>query len=133
LIGQRMLDRYPETLFQTLRRKKGPLFTFSSIRSTKPMVLQCHWQLPAWHAASLATSPTPTSYIQGRDAWSEVPADRFNQKAFYQPQADRLSTMHMEGGFFSARTRARLTARSSICLQMWLRYVKKIPVTVTYK
>ncbi|KAK1772875.1 hypothetical protein QBC33DRAFT_584336 [Phialemonium atrogriseum] len=37
---------------------------------------------------------------QGRDAWSEVPSDRFNQKAFYHPEAERLSTLHMKGGFF---------------------------------
>ncbi|KAF2973282.1 hypothetical protein GQX73_g405 [Xylaria multiplex] len=37
---------------------------------------------------------------QGRDAWSPVPAERFNQKSFYHPQSDRLSTMSMKGGFF---------------------------------
>ncbi|KAK3300886.1 reducing type I polyketide synthase, partial [Chaetomium fimeti] len=36
----------------------------------------------------------------GRDAWSEVPSDRFNQKAFYHPDSQRLSTMSMQGGFF---------------------------------
>lgn len=37
---------------------------------------------------------------QGRDAWSAVPPDRFNQAAFYHPQSDRLSTLSMKGGFF---------------------------------
>lgn len=29
----------------------------------------------------------------GRDAWSEVPSDRFNHEAFYHPDAQRLSTV----------------------------------------
>lgn len=29
----------------------------------------------------------------GRDAWSEVPSNRFNHKAFYHPEAERLSTV----------------------------------------
>ncbi|KAH6854209.1 reducing type I polyketide synthase [Chaetomium sp. MPI-CAGE-AT-0009] len=37
---------------------------------------------------------------EGRDAWSEVPDHRFNQKAFYHPDSQRLSTMSMQGGFF---------------------------------
>ncbi|EAQ92786.1 hypothetical protein CHGG_01021 [Chaetomium globosum CBS 148.51] len=36
----------------------------------------------------------------GRDAWSEVPSNRFNQKAFYHPDNQRLTTMSMQGGFF---------------------------------
>jgi acyl transferase domain-containing protein len=30
---------------------------------------------------------------EGRDAWSEVPDHRFNQKAFYHPDSQRLSTV----------------------------------------
>lgn len=29
----------------------------------------------------------------GRDAWSEVPSNRFNQKAFYHPDNQRLTTV----------------------------------------
>ena len=29
----------------------------------------------------------------GRDAWSEVPSDRFNQKAFYHPDSQKLTTV----------------------------------------
>jgi hypothetical protein len=29
----------------------------------------------------------------GRDAWSDVPSDRFNREAFYHPEAERLSTV----------------------------------------
>lgn len=29
----------------------------------------------------------------GRDAWSDVPSDRFNRQAFYHPEAERLSTV----------------------------------------
>ncbi|KAK5657389.1 hypothetical protein OQA88_2959 [Cercophora sp. LCS_1] len=36
----------------------------------------------------------------GRDAWSDVPADRFNREAFYHPKPEKLSTMHMKGGYF---------------------------------
>jgi hypothetical protein len=32
----------------------------------------------------------------GRDAWSEVPSDRFNQKAFYHPDSQRLTTVSYE-------------------------------------
>ncbi|KAF2229541.1 polyketide synthase [Viridothelium virens] len=49
-----------------------------------------------------ATSPEKLWDLlsQGRDAWSAVPAERFNQKAFYHPQSDRLSTISLKGGFF---------------------------------
>jgi acyl transferase domain-containing protein len=49
-----------------------------------------------------ATSPEKLWELvsQGRDAWSTVPSDRFNQQAFYHPQSDLLSTMSMKGGFF---------------------------------
>ncbi|GAB1318217.1 Polyketide synthase (Fragment) [Madurella fahalii] len=36
----------------------------------------------------------------GRDAWSDVPAERFNRQSFYHPKPENLSTMHMKGGFF---------------------------------
>ncbi|KAF1829172.1 reducing type I polyketide synthase [Decorospora gaudefroyi] len=49
-----------------------------------------------------ATSPEKLWDLvsQGRDAWSTVPGDRFNQQAFFHPQSDLLSTMSMKGGFF---------------------------------
>lgn len=30
---------------------------------------------------------------RGRDAWSEIPDSRFNQKAFYHPDSTRVSTV----------------------------------------
>ncbi|KAK3343540.1 putative polyketide synthase, partial [Lasiosphaeria hispida] len=36
----------------------------------------------------------------GRDAWSDVPVERFNRQSFYHPKPEKLSTMHMKGGFF---------------------------------
>jgi acyl transferase domain-containing protein len=49
-----------------------------------------------------ATSPEKLWDLvsQGRDAWSAVPGDRFNQEAFYHPQSDLLSTMPIKGGYF---------------------------------
>ena len=36
----------------------------------------------------------------GRSAWSEVPADRFNEKSFYHPSADINGTLNHRGGHF---------------------------------
>ncbi|KAH8594177.1 hypothetical protein B0O99DRAFT_742091 [Bisporella sp. PMI_857] len=37
---------------------------------------------------------------EGRNAWSEVPASRFNPKAVYHPNSEKLSTMHVKGAHF---------------------------------
>lgn len=37
---------------------------------------------------------------EGRDAWSTIPKNRFNQDAFYHPHPDHLSTMTTKGGYF---------------------------------
>ena len=37
---------------------------------------------------------------EGRDAWSEVPADRFNSEAFYHPDADANGALNCRGGHF---------------------------------
>ncbi|KAI1205736.1 reducing type I polyketide synthase [Annulohypoxylon truncatum] len=52
--------------------------------------------------AGSATSPEKLWELvsHGRDAWSEIPTSRFNQKAFYHPDSNRLSTMHVKGGYF---------------------------------
>ncbi|KAK3938873.1 hypothetical protein QBC46DRAFT_291686 [Diplogelasinospora grovesii] len=37
---------------------------------------------------------------EGRSAWSNIPASRFNQEAFHHPQADKAATTHIKGGYF---------------------------------
>jgi acyl transferase domain-containing protein len=37
---------------------------------------------------------------QGRTAWSEIPADRFNKEAYYHPSYDRQGTIVARGGYF---------------------------------
>lgn len=32
---------------------------------------------------------------EGRSAWSEIPEDRFNKKAFYHPQSDNFGTVSL--------------------------------------
>ena len=42
-----------------------------------------------------ATSPEKLWELcaEARSAWSEVPSERFNQKAFYHPHAEKLGTV----------------------------------------
>ena len=40
---------------------------------------------------------------EGRDAWSEVPLDRFNWKSFYHPNQDMNGTLNHRGGHFLDR------------------------------
>ena len=44
-----------------------------------------------------ATSPEKPwkLYAEAKSAWSEVPSERFNQKAFYHPQAEKLGTVSL--------------------------------------
>ncbi|GAB1214119.1 hypothetical protein ATERTT37_003279 [Aspergillus terreus] len=37
---------------------------------------------------------------EGRNAWSEVPSSRFNPKAVYHPDSEKLSTTHVKGAHF---------------------------------
>lgn len=37
---------------------------------------------------------------EGRDAWSDVPADRFNWKSFYHPDQDAQGAQNSRGGHF---------------------------------
>ncbi|KAI5865333.1 reducing type I polyketide synthase [Durotheca rogersii] len=37
---------------------------------------------------------------EGRSAWSEIPADRFNKDAFYHPSGDKPTTTNVRGGHF---------------------------------
>ncbi|OQD84167.1 hypothetical protein PENANT_c014G07229 [Penicillium antarcticum] len=37
---------------------------------------------------------------EGRNAWSEIPSSRFNPKAVYHPDSEKLSTTHVKGAHF---------------------------------
>ncbi|KAM7215661.1 hypothetical protein V8F06_008952 [Rhypophila decipiens] len=49
-----------------------------------------------------ATSPENLWKLceEGRDAWSEIPKDRFSQKAFYSPEQGESGTTNVRGGHF---------------------------------
>ncbi|KAL9123055.1 MAG: hypothetical protein Q9187_000382 [Circinaria calcarea] len=49
-----------------------------------------------------ASSPTKLWQLcaEGRSAWSEIPEDRFNQRAFYHPQGENMGTSNVLGGHF---------------------------------
>lgn len=38
--------------------------------------------------------------VEARDAWSPIPKERFNQSAFYHPDASRNGTFNVKGGYF---------------------------------
>ncbi|PVH94007.1 putative FSP1 [Periconia macrospinosa] len=38
--------------------------------------------------------------VEGRNAWSQIPSSRFNQKGFFDPDPEKLDTMHVKGGHF---------------------------------
>lgn len=38
--------------------------------------------------------------VEGRNAWSPVPSDRFNEEAFYHPNPDNSGTTNHRGGHF---------------------------------
>ncbi|KAJ5621531.1 hypothetical protein N7528_006314 [Penicillium herquei] len=40
---------------------------------------------------------------EGRNAWSEIPSSRFNPKAVYHPDSEKLSTTHVKGAHFLDR------------------------------
>ncbi|KAK2755488.1 Type I Iterative PKS [Arachnomyces sp. PD_36] len=37
---------------------------------------------------------------EGRSAWSDIPADRYNRDAFYHPDSQKLGTSNVKGGYF---------------------------------
>lgn len=41
--------------------------------------------------------------VEGRNAWSPVPAERFNENAFYHPDPDNQGTTNHRGGHFIGR------------------------------
>ena len=47
---------------------------------------------------------------EGRSAWSEVPSDRFNSKAFYHPSPDVNGTTNHQGGHFLSQDVAAFDA-----------------------
>ncbi|KAK3167454.1 Squalestatin tetraketide synthase clz2 [Lepraria neglecta] len=49
-----------------------------------------------------ATSPEKLWKLcaEAKSAWSEVPSESFNQKAFYHPQAEKLGTSNVAGPHF---------------------------------
>jgi len=37
---------------------------------------------------------------KGHSAWSKIPRERFNQKAYYHPNPEKKGTINSQGGYF---------------------------------
>jgi len=45
-----------------------------------------------------------------REAWSTIPADRWNNEAFYHPDANRTGTVNVSGGHFMKQDLSKFDA-----------------------
>jgi hypothetical protein len=57
--------------------------------------------------------------VKGRDAWSEIPSERFNINAFYHPSASRKGSTVVRGGYFLNGDVALFDAPVSVNLQIF--------------
>ncbi|KAL2038229.1 hypothetical protein N7G274_008878 [Stereocaulon virgatum] len=48
--------------------------------------------------------------VEGRNAWSPLPAERYNEDAFYHPDPDNNGTINHRGGYFISQNIAAFDA-----------------------
>ncbi|ERS99539.1 phenolpthiocerol synthesis polyketide synthase PpsB [Sporothrix schenckii ATCC 58251] len=52
---------------------------------------------------------------EGKDAWSEIPSDRFNAKGWYHPDPNRPGSFHIRGAHFIKGDIAAFDAPPKLC------------------